>query len=69
MKRLRIEPWFRNVNTSYGLWLGDNISNQNLFSVKSISMEDRKLLYDGLGFVINDSEYTIIKTVLDGDDS
>jgi predicted AAA+ superfamily ATPase len=32
-------------------------------------MEDRKLLYDGLGFVINDSEYTIIKTVLDGDDS
>lgn len=69
MKRLRIETWFKSVNTSYGIWLGNNISNQNLFSVKSITMEDRKIVYEGLGFVINDAEYMMIKTVLDGEDS
>ena len=69
MKRLRIETWFESVNTSYGIWLGNNISNQNLFSVKSITMEDRKIVYEGLGFVINDAEYMMIKTVLDGEDS
>lgn len=68
MKKLKIEPWFASLNTSYGLWLGPNIMNQNLFSVREITMEERKLNYEGMGFIIEGSEYTMIKTVLDGDD-
>lgn len=68
MKRLKMEPWYSKINTSYGLWFGKDIKSQNLFNVKPISMEDRKLDYEGIGFIIDESNYTLIKTVLDGDD-
>lgn len=68
MKSLKIEPWYAKVNTSYGIWLGSNFTNQSIFSVKPLSMEERKLNFEGMGFLIDNAEYTLIKTVLDGDE-
>ena len=68
MKRLKVEPWYAKINTSYGIWLGANITNQNLFSVKPLTMEERKLNFEGMGFIIEDSNFRLVKTVLDGDD-
>ena len=68
LKTLKIEPWYAKINTSYGIWLGKDFANQNIFSVKTLSMDERKLNYNGMGFLIDDSNYTMIKTILDGDD-
>ena len=65
LKTLKIEPWFASINNSYGIWLGPNIENQNLFNVKDTTMEERKYNYEGLAYVIDNGDYTLIKTVLD----
>lgn len=65
LRTLKIEPWYAQINTSYGIWIGTGIDTQNIYNVKDITMEERKLHYDGLAFLIVDSEYHIIKTVLD----
>ena len=65
LKPLKIEPWFSKINNSFGIWIGSGIENQNLFNVKEISMEERKLNYKGMAYKIEDGNYTLIKTVLD----
>ena len=68
LKMLKVESWYQNINTSYGMWLGTGFENQNLFNVKAISMEERKLNYEGLGFLIEDASYKVVKTVMDGEE-
>ena len=65
LKTLKIEPWYQSINTSFGIWLGPNIENQNVFNVKDNTMEERKYNYEGLAYIIDNTDYTLIKTVLD----
>ena len=68
MKLLKIENWYQSMNTSHGIWIGTGLENQNVFNVKSVSMEERKLNFEGLAFLIEDTNYTVIKTVMDGEE-
>ncbi len=65
LKRLRPEPWFKDINLTSGIWLGNGLENQNLFGVNTVDMEDRKLNFEGEAFVIEDGKYTLIKSVMD----
>ena len=65
LKTIKIEPWFAKINNSFGIWVGPGIENQNIFNVKDISMEERKIKFDGLAYVIDNTDPKLIKTVLD----
>lgn len=65
LKTLKIEPWFAKIDNSYGMWIGSGIDSQNIYNVKDITMEERKLNYNGMAYIINNADYTLIKTILD----
>lgn len=67
MKTLKVENWYQRINTSRGIWLGNNFDSQNLYNVKSLSMEERKLEFEGMAYIIDDTNYALIKTVMDGE--
>ena len=67
-KLLKLETWFSSVDTSSGLWLGAGIDSQSILVTNELSEEDRKYNYEGMAYVIQNGTYTLIKTMMDGDD-
>jgi hypothetical protein len=68
IRNLKVESWFKNINTSKGIWLGTGLSAQSIFENTTVQTEDTKLNYPGLGFIIENDEYRVIKTVMDKDE-
>ncbi len=68
IRSLKLEKWFDQVNIHTGLWLGTGFANQSLFKNNEVSSEDKKYDYEGLAYIIENKEYKVIKTLLDGDD-
>lgn len=68
IRTFKLESWFSNVNTSDGIWLGTGFASQSIFSCNTVSQDDKKYTYEGLAYCINDSNYTVIKTMLDGEE-
>ncbi|MGM9877630.1 MAG: type VII secretion protein EssC [Bacilli bacterium] len=65
-KSLETESWFRsNVNTSSGIWLGENAANQYSIRMPNISLEERKLMFNQIGYVVKNSSHTIIRYIVD----
>ena len=68
LKILKVETWYQTINTSYGIWIGTGLENQNMFNVKALTMDERKLNFEGMAFLIDEADYTLIKTVMDGEE-
>lgn len=68
IRTLKLESWFDKVSTTRGIWLGTGLSNQSLFTCKKINPEDKKYDFDGIAFNIENEEYKVIKTMMDGDE-
>ncbi len=68
LRMLKMEPWFATVNTTKGIWLGPGFDSQSMISSNEVSMEDKKYDFEGLAYSVTDANYTVIKTLLDGDD-
>lgn len=70
LRTLKLESWFNTVNTNKGIWLndGNSFSTQSLISSNEVTQEDKKYKFEGLAYSVKDSNYTVIKTVLDGDE-
>lgn len=68
LRTLKFESWFKQVNTSSGLWLGSNIGSQSIITAGEVSTEDKKYEFEGLAYNVYNSAYKVIKTVMDGDD-
>lgn len=65
-KRLAVETWFQvKIDNSCGIWLGEGVGSQVAINASNITMEDRKLDFAYMGFLINNSKRTIIKCVVD----
>ena len=65
LKTLKIEPWFAKINNSYGMWIGKGIENQNILNAKDTPMEERKMNFPGMAYIIDNTDANLIKTVLD----
>ena len=65
LKTLKIEPWFAKINNSYGMWIGKGIENQNILNAKDTPMEERKMNFPGMAYIIDNTDTNLIKTVLD----
>ncbi len=68
IRNLRLEKWYRDINTGYGIWLGQGLDSQSIFNGAKLSDEDKKFKFDGLGYIIENDKCAIIKTVMDKDD-
>ena len=68
LKNLKVEKWYQTVNMSHGIWIGKGLENQNMLNVKALTMDERKLEFEGMAFLIDDTDYTLIKTVMDGEE-
>ena len=68
LRTLKLENWYSTVNTTKGLWLGTGFSKQSIFDSNDLSIEDSKLDFEGIGYIIEDGKYKVIKTMLDSDE-
>lgn len=68
LRTLKLENWYSTVNTTKGLWLGTGFSKQSIFDSSDLSIEDSKLDFEGIGYIIEDGKYKVIKTMMDSDE-
>ena len=68
IRTLKLETWYAQVNNNEGIWLGSGIGNQSLIATNEVLDDDKKYEFDGLAFMVTDAKYTVIKTVMDGDE-
>ena len=68
IKSLKLEPWYSIVDTTSAVWLGQGVNSQSMFNVEELKAEDKKYRFEGLAFLIKKGKYTVIKTMMDGDD-
>ena len=68
LRMLKLEPWYPNIDTTKGIWLGPGFDSQSMLSSNEVTQEDKKYTFEGLAYTIKDANYTVIKTLLDGDE-
>ena len=65
-KSLEIENWFRlNVNQTSGIWLGENAGNQYSIKMPNLTLEEKKIMFNQIGYVVKNSSHTIIRYIVD----
>lgn len=67
-KLLKLEPWYNSIDTSNGMWLGEGLDSQSILLSNELSQEDKKYNYEGMAYLVQDGTYSLIKTMMDGDD-
>ena len=65
IRNLQTELWYQNINKSNGIWLGDGITNQSVINVNKISVEDKKIGFEYMAFLVQKGNYQIIKYVVE----
>ena len=64
-KSLEVEEWFKNIDKSTGIWLGENAANQLSIKMPNLTLEERKLLFNQIGYIVKNSSHTIIRYIVD----
>lgn len=65
-KNLKIEEWYQNnVDNTSGIWLGKDIGGQIIINIEDLSLDDRKIDFPYMAFVIENGKKTIIKHIVD----
>ncbi len=66
IRNLRFEEWYQSqVSSTSGIWLGKGIDSQMAINVSNLTLEDRKLDYEGLGFTITNGKRNVIRHIVD----
>lgn len=70
-KNLQLEPWYQSqVDTTNGIWLGSEVGTQLSINISNLTLEDKKMEFDFMGFAVTKGTHTIIKYVVDiGDEN
>ena len=68
IRNLKFEDWFEQVDLTNGIWLGNDFENQSLFTTNTVSQEDKRLHFKGVGYIVESGTYNVAKMVMDGDD-
>lgn len=67
IKNVQTEEWYnKNIDNTYGIWLGEGIGTQTAISVMSLSIEDKKEIFPCISFPIYQGYHMIVKYVVDG---
>ena len=67
INKIQIEDWYKcNVDTNCGIWLGEEVANQNVINVRTLTLDDKKISFPFIGYAIYKASHMIIKYVVDG---
>ena len=67
LNNINTDEWYRaNVDTSYGLWLGEDVGSQLAINIGTLSLDDKKIMFPFIGYPIYKGNHMIIKYVVDG---
>lgn len=67
IKNVQTEEWYsKNIDNTYGIWLGEGIGTQTAISAMSLSIEDKKEIFPCISFPIYQGYHMILKYVVDG---
>jgi len=67
-KKIQLEPWYyQAINSNSGIWLGTDVGSQVIFNLTNITLDEKRMNFDYMGFAIDNGKHTIIKYVVDGD--
>ena len=65
-KSLEVEKWFTsNVDKSSGIWLGDNVQNQLSIKLPNLSLNDKKVTFNQIGYVVKNNNHVIVRYIVD----
>ena len=68
-KSLQLESWYQSqVDSSNGIWLGNEVGSQMSININNLSIEDKKTDFPFMAFVVDKGEHTIIKYVVNAGD-
>ena len=66
IKLLKVETWFEStINTVNGIWLGEGVSNQNLINVTNLTLDDKKMDFPYMTYMIVGGRAKCIKCMID----
>ena len=66
LKNVQIEPWYKGtIDNSCGIWLGAEAGSQMAINITNLSLEDRSLNYEDMGFVVDGGKGVPIKHMID----
>ena len=65
-RNIELDYWYRNyVANTNGIWLGEGFASQSIIKTSDLSLEQRKVTYNEIGFYINHGKFYFIKHMLD----
>ena len=65
-KKLQLEPWYQSqVDSTSGIWLGNEVGTQMAINASNLSLEDKKQNYEFMGVSIIKGEHVFIKYSVD----
>ena len=65
-RNVQLEEWYQsNVDKSNGIWLGEGIENQLSINVNNLSIDERKMNYFCMAFVVNKGKHVMIRYIVD----
>lgn len=64
-KNLQLEIWYQsNINSLYGIWLGEEVGNQLAIHIPGLTMEDRRVDFPYMAFAVENGNYAVVKHVI-----
>ena len=68
-KGLQTEIWYQTtIDNTTGIWIGEEVGNQMAININDLSLEDRKLNFPYMAFVVNKGRYRIIKHMVEDEE-
>jgi S-DNA-T family DNA segregation ATPase FtsK/SpoIIIE len=65
-KNIQIEEWYQtNIDNSSGIWLEADAASQLVINAPNLTMEDRKLNFPYIAFIVSRGKHNIIKYVIE----
>ena len=62
-RKLEQEEWYKNMDKSSGIWLGQNIDGQSIINISNLKNYDANEQVNGLGYNIINGNYEVIRSI------
>lgn len=62
-RKIMKEKWYKNVNNSYGIWVGKDVNIQTAIKIDNMTKSMSSESFNGVAYTIKDSKCTLIKCI------
>ena len=65
-RNLIVEEWYQKyVNNSAGIWLDPDITNQIIINAPNVSVDERQINFQQIGYQVENGKHSIIKFMIE----